>query len=243
MYWVVGGFVYRRIDSLFHRLDARVKLLLTSELVLLSLLSFSPVELIITMGTTFAIAYLSHMLRRMGKTLVFSAGFAITIFIIDILVGYSIIDALVYSLRFVAIVGSTSVFFLTTSPDELEHVMRWFRLPRDLIFAYVTAVRFVPVLLLDALQIMDAQKSRGLELERGNIFKRVRNFSPVLIPLVVNAVVRSGELAEAMEVRAYGAVERPTMLYSPVLRTVDKIAAMLSMVLFVPTIYYFLFLV
>src|SRR3989304_6120048 len=126
MYWVAGGFIYRRVDSLFHRLDARVKLLLTSELVALSLLSFSPAELIVTMGTTFAIASLSHTLRRMGKTLAFSAGFAITIFVIDILVGYSIIDALVYSLRFVAIVGSTSIFFLTTSPDELEHVMRWF---------------------------------------------------------------------------------------------------------------------
>lgn len=243
MYWVAGGFIYRRVDSFFHRLDARVKLLLTAELVSLSLLSFSPVELIITMGTTFAVASISHMLRRISKTLIFSAGFAITIFVIDILVGYSIIDALVYSLRFIAIVGSTSIFFLTTSPDELEHVMRWFRLPRDLIFAYVTAVRFVPVLLLDALQIMDAQKSRGLELERGNMFKRVRNFSPVLIPLVVNAVVRSGELAEAMEVRAYGAVEKPTMLYSPVLRNMDRIATMLSIMLFLPTLYYFLFLV
>ena len=70
--------------------------------------------------------------------------------------------------------------------------MRWFRFPRDLVFAFVTAVRFVPVLLMDALQIMDAQKSRGLELEKGNPLRRIRNFVPVLVPLVVNAVVRSG---------------------------------------------------
>jgi energy-coupling factor transport system permease protein len=121
--------------------------------------------------------------------------------------------------------------------------MRWFRLPRDLIFAYVTAVRFVPVLMLDALQIMDAQKSRGLEIEKGNILKRIKNFSPVLIPLVINAVVRSGELAEAMEVRAYGAVKRPTMLYDFIMKNSDKVAAVLSIVLMVPTLYYFLFLV
>lgn len=243
MYWVAGGFIYSRVDSPIHKLDARAKLLITSELVALSLLAYTPTELIIAMGTTFAIGGLAFILRRMGKTLTFSAGFAITIFIIDILVGYSIIEALVYSLRFVAIVGSTSLFFLTTSPDELEHVMRWFRVPRDLIFAYVTAVRFVPVLMLDALQIMDAQKSRGLELEKGNILKRVRNFSPVLIPLVVNAVVRSGELAEAMEVRAYGVVEKPTMLYKMIFRNTDKFAAMASIILFIPTLYYFLFLV
>lgn len=243
MYWVAGGFIYRRIDSIMHRLDARVKLLITSELVALSLLSFTVAELAIALGSTLAIATLSKILKRMGRTLLFSAGFAATIFIINMLVGYSIIEAIVYSMRFVAIVGSTSIFFLTTSPDELEHVMRWFRLPRDLIFAYVTAVRFVPVLMLDALQIMDAQKSRGLEIEKGNIFKRIRNFSPVLIPLVINAVVRSGELAEAMEVRAYGAVKKPTMLYDFIMRLSDKIGAIASIILFILALYYFLFVV
>jgi energy-coupling factor transport system permease protein len=243
MYWVAGGFIYRRIDSIVHRLDARVKLLLTSELVALSLLSFTVLELTISLGSTLTIAALAGIMKRMGRTLLFSAGFSATIFIIDILVGYTIIEAVVYSMRFIAIVGSTSIFFLTTSPDELEQVMRWFRLPRDLIFAYVTAVRFVPVLMLDALQIMDAQKSRGLEVEKGNIFKRLKNFSPVLIPLVVNAVVRSGELAEAMEVRAYGAVKKPTMLYDFVMKNSDKFAALLSILLMIPTLYYFLFLV
>ncbi|MBM3897503.1 MAG: energy-coupling factor transporter transmembrane protein EcfT [Thaumarchaeota archaeon] len=243
MYWVAGGFIYRRVDSTVHRLDARVKLLLTSELVALSLLSFTVIELAISLGSTLSIAVMAGTMKRMGRTLLFSAGFSATIFIIDILVGYTVIEAVVYSMRFIAIVGSTSIFFLTTSPDELEQVMRWFRLPRDLIFAYVTAVRFVPVLMLDAMQIMDAQKSRGLEVEKGNILKRIKNFSPVLIPLVVNAVVRSGELAEAMEVRAYGAVKKPTMLYDFIMKKSDNATALLSIILMIPTLYYFLFLV
>lgn len=140
------------------------------------------------------------------------------------------------------IVGSTSVFFLTTPPDELELVMKWFRLPRDIVFAFVTAVRFVPVLMMDALQIMDAQKSRGLELQKGNIFSRFRRFIPILIPLIVDAVLRSGDLAEAMEARAYGAVKKPTSLHQLEIGLWGKIATISSITLIVPLAYLFLFL-
>ena len=61
---------------------------------------------------------------------------------------------------------------------------------------------------------MDAQKARGLELEKGGLLKRVRNYVPVLIPLIVSAIRRSLELAEAMESRAWGATKKRTNLYA-----------------------------
>jgi energy-coupling factor transport system permease protein len=96
-------------------------------------------------------------------------------------------------------------------------------------------------MMLDALQIMDAQKSRGLELEKGNFIRRVRNLIPILIPLVVNAVVRSGELAEAMESRAYGAVPRPTSLAEYRARAADKAVAVVAVILFGTAAYSFYF--
>jgi energy-coupling factor transport system permease protein len=75
-------------------------------------------------------------------------------------------------------------------------------------------VRFVPVLAEEAQTIMDAQKARGLELEKGGILKRIRNYVPVLIPLIVSAIRRSLELAEAMESRAWGATKNRTNLYA-----------------------------
>lgn len=209
------------------------------ELFTLALFVSLLLEVAIIFGAILSLAISARIIRRLSRTIFFALGFAIMIFVINVLFGYSIITALEISLRFVAIVGSTSIFFLITSPDELEYVMRWFRFPRDLVFAFVTAVRFVPVLLMDALQIMDAQKSRGLELEKGNPLRRIRNFVPVLVPLVVNAVVRSGELAEAMESRAYGAVENPSTLYELKINSRDKLVIPLSFVLFIPAIYYF----
>src|SRR2546427_9117550 len=89
----------------------------------------------------------------------------------------------------------------------------------------------------DAIQIVDAQQSRGLEVERGNLIRRVRKMVPVLIPLVVNSVIRSGELAEAMESRAYGAVSRPTSRYRYSSTKRDKLVAVGRLILYIITIY------
>ena len=229
MYWLSGGFVFRRVVSPFHKLDPRVKLLVSVEFFVLSLLvSTIAAEILLLLGILL-VAAVAKSLRRIGRTIAFSGFFAIFIFAVNFLLGLGLLDAMLYSIRFLAIISSTSIFFVTTSPDELEQIMKWMRVPRDIVFAFVTAVRFIPVVMLDAFQIMDAQKSRGLEFEKGNPLRRVRNMVPILIPLVVNSVIRSGELAEAMESRAYGSTPKPTSLYGMRLRWYDVAVTVLSL--------------
>ena len=232
MFWIASGFLFRRVISPFHRLDPRVKLLTSIELFILSLFASSLITIGIVLAGILAIATLARSLKRVSRTMAFSLVFAALILGINLLFGLGLLHALVYALRFLAIVSSTSVFFITTSPDELEQIMKWLRFPRDVVFAFVTAVRFIPVVMLDAFQIMDAQKSRGLELERGGIVSRARNMIPILIPLVVNSVIRSGELAEAMESRAYGATPRPTSLYGMNLRWYDWTVLVVGLLIF-----------
>jgi energy-coupling factor transport system permease protein len=135
------------------------------------------------------------------------------------------------TLRFVVLIASFSLFFLTTSPDHLGLALQQSHVPYEFCFAFTTAVRFVPVLADEAQTIMDAQKARGLELERGNLLKRVRNFIPILIPLIVNAIRRSLELAETMESRAWGASEKRTNLYSLKLQRADYVLAVISVLI------------
>lgn len=232
MMWLSGGFIFRRTDSAYHRLDPRVKLLISLLLFTISLLVRSVIQLAFILVLMIAIGAVAKLLRRLSRTMMLTAGFSLFIFLINVFFTRNLATSALYATRFVAIVVSTSLFFLTASPDELEQVMKTFRLPRDIVFAFVTAVRFIPVMMLDTLQIMDAQKSRGLELERGNILRRVRNMVPILIPLVVNSVIRSGELAEAMESRAYGAVPKPSSLYEYRSSATDRIVALVSVGLF-----------
>jgi len=230
--------VFRRVVSPFHKLDPRVKLLVSMELFVLALLFSTVVEMAVVLLTILLIATIAKSLRRIGKTIAFSGVFAFFIFAVNLLFGLGLQYAILYSVRFLAIISSTSVFFVTTSPDELEQIMKWMRVPRDVVFAFVTAVRFIPVVMLDAFQIMDAQKSRGLEFERGNLLRRVRNMVPILIPLVVNSVIRSGELAEAMESRAYGSTPKPTSLYEMRMRWYDVAVAACGLVLLIAVTLY-----
>jgi energy-coupling factor transport system permease protein len=110
-------------------------------------------------------------------------------------------------------------------------------MPYEFAFAFTTAVRFVPVMAEEAQTIMDAQKARGLELEKGNILKRIRNYIPILIPLIVSAIRRSMELAEAMESRAWGATKKRTNLYLLKLRKADYMLISLTLLLLAITIY------
>jgi energy-coupling factor transport system permease protein len=241
MMWLSGGFIFRRGTSVYHRLDPRVKLLVSLLMFVTTLLVKSVYELALVLSFMMCVAGVAKVLHRVARTMIFTATFSAFIFALNIIFTGNLATSLLYAVRFVAIVISTSLFFITTSPDELEQVMKTFRFPRDVVFAFVTAVRFIPVLLLDTIQIMDAQKSRGLELEKGNFVRRIRNMIPILIPLVVNSVVRSGELAEAMESRAYGAVPRPTSLVEYRARTVDRVVALLAVALFALAAYSFYF--
>ena len=242
MMWLSGGFVFRRGNSVYHRLDPRVKLLISALMFVSTLLVRSVYELFLVVAFMVAVAAVATVLKRVGRTMILTASFSAIIFVINLVFTRNLEASVLYAVRFIAIVVSTSLFFITTSPDELEQVMKTFRLPRDVVFAFVTAVRFIPVMMLDTIQIMDAQKSRGLELEKGNVFRRVRNMIPVLIPLVVNSVVRSGELAEAMESRAYGAVARPTSLVQYKASVTDKAVALAAIAVFALAAYSFYYI-
>jgi energy-coupling factor transport system permease protein len=88
---------------------------------------------------------------------------------------------------------------------------------------------------------MDAQKARGLELEKGGFMKRIRNYIPILIPLIVSAIRRSLELAEAMESRAWGAVKKRTNLYALKLHPGDAGMLVITIAILATAVYVWLY--
>lgn len=210
---ITEALVYRPTSSPIHRLDPRCRLLIALMLFAFSLAFLDLPKVVLVLALVILAGTLSKILRRLAKLQILTGILVAFILVINIIIGYSVIYSLTLSLRFLSIVSSTSVFFLTTSPDELEQVLKWLRAPRDVVFAFTTAVRFVPVLMLDLSQIIAAQRSRGLEFEKGNPITRLRKLSPILVPMIVTALLRSNDLAEAIEVRGYGVSKRPTSIY------------------------------
>jgi energy-coupling factor transport system permease protein len=221
---VFDGLKFRRVYSPIHNLDPRIKFVYVCAVFVAAILFGEILPLIALFLMPIPFVVLARVQKEWLRSLRGAAILAGFIFIVNIASnfftsGYELTPAAVetsaaMTLRFVVLVESFSVFFLTTSPDHLGLALEQTRVPYEFAFAFTTAVRFVPVLAEEAQTIMDAQKARGLELEKGGFLKRIRNYVPVLIPLIVSAIRRSLELAEAMESRAWGATKKRTNLYA-----------------------------
>lgn len=73
----------------------------------------------------------------------------------------------------------------------------------ELAMMMTIALRFIPTLLDETDRIMKAQLARGASFDRGGLWKRLKAFLPVLIPLFVIVFQRAEDLAVAMEARCY----------------------------------------
>ena len=78
---------------------------------------------------------------------------------------------------------------------------------------------------------MTAQKARGVDFTRGNIFNRAKALIPVLIPLFASAFNRATDLATAMECRCYHGGEGKTRMHVRKIRVKDIIALLLIILL------------
>jgi len=221
---VFDGLKFRKVYSPIHNLDPRIKFVYVISIFAVAILFSQIIPLLTLFVIQIPFVLLARVQRQWVRSLRGAAFLAVFIFAVNLGTSYfytgyrvtpsAIENAVALTMRFVVLVESFSVFFLTTSPDHLGLALEESRVPYEFAFAFTTAVRFVPVLAEEAQTIMDAQKARGLELEKGNLMKRIRNYVPVLIPLIVSAIRRSLELAEAMESRAWGATKRRTNLYA-----------------------------
>jgi len=248
---VFDGLKFRKVTSPIHNLDPRMKFVYVCAVFVAAILfsAIMPLMTLFLLQVPFVLlARVQKQWLRSLRGAMFLAGF---IFFINIITSYlyqgyvltaaNLENAVSLTLRFVVLVESFSVFFLTTSPDHLGLALEQSHVPYEFSFAFTTAVRFVPVLAEEAQTIMDAQKARGLELEKGNFMKRIRNYVPVLIPLIVSAIRRSLELAEAMESRAWGASKKRTNLYALRLHRGDFALLAIVIALLALTVYAYLY--
>jgi len=208
----VEGFKFTKIDSPIHRMDPRAKFVLTIGLFTTALMFTNIFALITIFLFQIPLVLISKTSRRWLRSMKGGLFLGVFIFVMNSIFGTALVLSISFTLRFFAIMSAFSFFFMTTSADDLGLALDQIHVPYSISFTFTTAVRLVPTMAVDAQTVVDAQRSRGLELDKGNLVKRVRNYIPILIPLIISAIRRSVELAEALESRAFGATEHRTAI-------------------------------
>jgi energy-coupling factor transport system permease protein len=111
-------------------------------------------------------------------------------------------------------ISAFSIFFLTVDPNDLALSLISMKLPYEFAFSFSLAFRFVPTIAIEAQNILDAQQSRGYEMQKKGLINQIKNLFPLLIPLIICSIRRAFNVAEALESRAFGSKKERTYYYS-----------------------------
>jgi energy-coupling factor transport system permease protein len=144
----------------------------------------------------------------------------------------SFLYGLAMGLRLVSFVGIGLIFLSTTRNEELTGGLIRLGIPYPLAFAFSTALRLVPTFVGAGATIIQAQVSRGLDLESGNIFKRVGLFIPQAVPLFIYAVHQTNFLAMALESKGFDPKAKRTFYYEPKMTFLDFLVIGLILTVF-----------
>lgn len=234
---VAVGFTYRKVSSTIHRLDPRSKLALVASFSVAALLFSRAIQMLILFLLVLSLVFVAKIHRLWARSLRWLVLFSAFILAVNVFVSRNLDLSFALALRFLTLTTTFSLFFLTTLPDELGLMLEKVHVPYDISFAFVGAIRFVPVMANEAAQIVDSHRARGFEIRKGWPLKRVRRYVPIIVTIIVNAIKRSGELAESLESRAFGAGERRVNLYELEMKTRDYACVVLSLVIVVASIY------
>ena len=221
---------YVRGDSFLHKMDARVKIILTIFYIIILFLVQGPLSYFLLAVFTLFLIFKSRVplkfivrgLKPMLFILVFTA--LINVFMTPgdplwqgkfiwtiTITRQGVKTGILMLLRLVFLVMGTSLLTRTTTPlmltDGIEKLLKpleKIKVPAHEIAMMMTiAIRFIPTLAEETDKIMKAQMARGADFETGNIIRRAKAMIPLLVPLFISAFRRADELAMAMDARCY----------------------------------------
>lgn len=236
-------FLYLDKDTWLHRLDPRTKIFGAIFLFSLCLCFNHPLYMLSISLVVILIAFSSRSLRNFwrlrflllllflfsallwplfikGPSLVWSWGW--------LQVSWeSLLYGLAMGLRLSTFVSISLIFLSTTRNEEMTHGLIRLGLPYSIAFAFSAALRLVPTFAGAGATIVQAQISRGLDLESGSIFSRLHKFIPQAVPLFIYAIRHTNLLAMALESKGFHPQSKRTFYHELRMGRADYIALVL----------------
>jgi energy-coupling factor transport system permease protein len=230
---------YKYMDTAIHRLNPSCMLAWLIGVVILSLIFEDPVYLTLLFLSTLPVVALAKVTGRWLSFMKFTLFLCLMIVALNTLFSFSgehviwgapfqipligcpaitlegIIFGVGMSIRLAAIISAFAILTLTVHPDDLMAQLVKMKIPYKPVLVMSLSTRFFPTLLRDVDTLADVQRSRGVELDKGNVFKKVRNRAPMVVALLSNSLERAVQVAEAMEARAFG-TDKKRSLYKRV---------------------------
>ncbi|MDD6033966.1 MAG: energy-coupling factor transporter transmembrane component T [Oscillospiraceae bacterium] len=231
--------------SAVHRMDPRVKLILTIAFIVMLFLVRNPLGFVLCAAflifcyaiSRIPVKMILKSIKPILPIILFTG--ILNLFFIDgdpiftwgvlKLTWQGIYTSVTMALRIVLLIAGSSLLTYTTSPialtDAIERLLSPLKVlhfpAHELAMMMSIALRFIPTLIEETDKIMSAQKARGADMESGSLMQRAKALIPIMSPLFISAFRRAEELALAMECRCYHGGEGRTRMKQLKLARVD----------------------
>ncbi|HEX2944944.1 MAG TPA: energy-coupling factor transporter transmembrane component T [Clostridia bacterium] len=249
---------YIRVDSPVHRLNGATKLVIFLVWSITGMMTFDARALVIMLITGIIVFRISRVpFREVSFVLAFISAFLllnfITIYLFSPEEGVRIYGArhllfsftrhytvtaeqLFYELtvimKYYTVVPVALLFVLTTDPSEFAASLNRLHVSYKVSYAVSLALRYIPDIQTDFINISHAQQARGIDLSRkAKPWTRLVNITAILMPLIFSSLDRITIISNAMELRNFGKKKKRTWYSSKPFGRIDAIALIMAVLL------------
>lgn len=111
---------------------------------------------------------------------------------------YDFYKGFVYSLRIFLMISSFYTVLLTTNFSEIILGLQKWHVPYAIAFAIGLVFQIIPIIIAELNAIMDAQSSRGLEIEDCGWATKIKNYVTFSLPLLFRVIGKGQAISLAM---------------------------------------------
>ena len=111
---------------------------------------------------------------------------------------YDFYKGIVYALRIYLMIASFFMVLITTNFSEIILGLCKWRMPYSVSFAVGLVFQIIPIIITELTAIMEAQSSRGLEIEQCSAATKIKNYIIFSIPLLFRVIGKGHAISLAM---------------------------------------------
>ncbi len=255
-----SGSLYIEQDSLFHRLDGSVKFLLLIAWTIFTFMFMDARIFALMIFIGFMFVKMSKIpWKNIKPFIIFIIVFTIfnSIFFLVITPDYgselsgkttkllsignytitlqTIFYAFTLSLKYISMLPITLLFLFTTHPSKFASSLNRIGISYKVAYTVSIALRYIPDVKDEVTNIMNAQEARGVAFKKGdaNIKTRIKNYTQVLLPLLMSSLSRIEVVSNAMELRGFGRNKKRSWYTRVPINYIDIMFIILSIMLIV----------
>lgn len=249
-----GILEYSQGETVIHRLNPLSKMVIAF---LLCLSSFANSNIYCAIGiiiVNLLIAYLAEIIDRAMSLLITLFKIGIVLFLLQVFfirTGNTILNfpfnlyvtdiglkfSIVLVLRLVGATMPLVIILTVTRMSDLTNVMvQKLHIPYKYTFAFITALRFIPIFENEMKGIIEAQTARGVEFDTKNPVKKLKLLLPLCVPLLISSVKRIEGSAISAELRGFNLRKKDSGYKTYRFHGPDYIAILFSLLILLTSI-------